>query len=505
MMSAVADGRATAGPSATALSLFQLATLGGVALLTWLHLAPFAHPALLPTIAALVGGASIWADAIRDLTRLRVGIALSIAIAVATELALGDFSSAVITTLVLRCIVVFENWATARGVERLARPLDLLPTEVRILADAGVPLIPLGSVRPGDVAVVLGGRRFPGDGIVVNGCSLVDESVLTGQPVPIEKGPGARVLAGTLNQSSALEVKIERIGRHTALRHIVETVDRGCVARAPIERLADRLQRVLTYCGLTAAAATLFATGDPRSAVAVILVMSGGAAVSTRVALLTAVGRSLARGAIVKGGACLEALWACDTAVLVPSASLAFDEPVVRAVYPAAGVSVHDVLTAAAIAERPSNHPIGRAILRSAAKNRLVIREPDRYACVPGCGIRASSDGEEILVGNTAFVTQGRLPDLAGDDVSSTVFVMRGGRYLGGIALATEPRSNATLAIAGLKSLAIRTHLFTSDSRAAAEPRSTAVGRSFRAGPRTDGAAATRAGPDKQATRGDAW
>ena len=417
----------------------------------------------------IVGGASIWKEALANIGARRIRVPASIAIAVAAELALGEYSSALMITMLLRSISMLEDWAVARGVKGLARPLDLLPTEVRIQAHAGVPLIPLGSVRAGDVAVVLGGARFPGDGTVVNGCSLVDESVLTGQPLPIEKGPGSRVMAGTLNQSSALEVRVEHVGQHTALRHIVDTLERGSLARAPIEHLADRLSNVLVYCGLTAAAATILATRDPRSAVAVILVSAGGAAASTRVAVLAAVGRSLARGAIVKGGACLEALWACDTAVLASSVSLVLDEPVVRAVYPAAGVSVHDVLTAAAIAERPSNHPIGRAIIRSAVKNRLVIRDPDRYSAVPGCGIRASSDGEEILVGNTAFVTQGRLPDLAGD-APSTVFVMRGGRYLGGIALAMQPRPNAKLAIAGLKSLAIRTHLFTGDSRAATEP-----------------------------------
>ena len=468
MISAVTDGHVK-GPSATAVNLFPLAALGGAGALAWLRLGPSAHPALLPMLAIVGGGASIWKDAIRDVTSFRIGISGSIAIAVASELAIGDVPSALVITSIFLCTSILDTWATARGFRRLSHLLDLLPVEVRIVATAGVPLIPLGSVQVGDVAIVLGGGRFPADGIVVSGHSLVDESMLTGQPTPVVKGPGARVLAGTLNQSRALEVRVERIGRHTALRQIVDTLEQECVARAPIERLADRLSRVLVWCGLTAAVATFVATRDPRAAVAVILVITGGTAASTRVALLTAIGRSLARGAIVKGGAFLEALWACDTAVLASSASLVLDEPAVRAVYPAAGVSVHEVLTAAAIAEQPSDHPIGRAIIRSATKNRLVIREPDRYASVPGCGIKASSDGEEILVGNTAFVTQGRLPDASGDDPSSTVFVTRGGRYLGAIALARQPRPGTTLVCAGLKSLSIRTHLLTEASRAAAE------------------------------------
>jgi cation transport ATPase len=364
MISAVAGGRAKANPSATAVSSLQLATLGGAGLLTWLQLGPSGHPALLPTIATLVGGASIWKEATSELAARRIGIHAAIAVAVASELALGEFSSALITTLVVRCTSVLEGWAIAR----------------------------------------------------------------------------------------------------------VETLERGCLVRAPIERLANHLSSVLVWCGLTAAAVTFLATGDPRAAVAVILVTTGGTAVSTRLALLTAVGRSLVGGAIVKGGVFLEALWACDTAVVASSALLILDEPVVRAVYPAAGVSVHDVLTAAATAERPSSHPIGRAIVRSAVEKRLTIGEPDRFSCVQGCGIKASCAGEEILVGNTAFVTQGRLPDVAGDAPSSTVFVMRGGQYLGAIALVRQPRPNARRAIAELRTLAVRTHFLTGDSGTVTEP-----------------------------------
>jgi heavy metal translocating P-type ATPase len=470
MTSAVAGGPARSGPSATAANLFQLATLGGVALLTWLQLDPFGYPAVLPAAATLIGGSSIWKEAIDDVAARRVTVPVSITIVVAAELALGEFSTALITAMLVRFTSVVDGWVMARGHRSLRRPLDLLPTDVRILAPAGVPQVPLDSLRDGDVAVVLGGGRFPADGTVVNGCSLVDESAITGQPLPVRKGPGARVLAGTLNQSNALEISVERVGRQTALRQIVATLERGRLARAPIENLADRLGRFLVSGGLTAGVVALFATRDPRAAVAVVIVVGCGIAMSTRVAVLTAIGGSLARGAVVRGGVFLEALWACDTLVLASTTSVVLDEPVVRAVYPAAGVSVHDVLTAAAIAERPSDHPVGRAIVRSAAEKRLVVREPDSFSCVPRSGIRARCDGEEILVGNTAFVTQGRLPDVFPDAPSSTVFVMRGGQYLGAIALVKRVRPNAKRAIARLKSLAIKTHLLTGDSRLATEP-----------------------------------
>jgi P-type E1-E2 ATPase len=245
--------------------------------------------------------------------------------------------------------------------------------------------------------------------------------------------------------------------------------ERGRWPRAPIEDVADRLGQFLVGFGWVAGAVTLLVTRNPRAAASVVIVVACGVGASTSVAVLTALGRSSTGRAVVKGGAYLEALWGCDTLVLASLGPLVTDDLVVRAVYPAAQASVHDVLAVAADAERPSQHPIGQAIVRSAAESRLVARVPERFSSAPGAGIRAFCDGEEILVGNFAFVTQGRLSDIPGDP-SSTVFVMRGGRYLGALCLAKQLRPDAKRAIAALKSLGIRTHLLTGDSRVTTEP-----------------------------------
>jgi len=260
-------------------------------------------------------------------------------------------------------------------------------------------------------------------------------------------------------------------GRDTVkMRLDGEAPKRGRCAHAPIEDVADRLGQFLVCSGVAAAAATLLVTRNPRAAVSVVIVVACGVGASTGVAVLTALGRGLSGRAVVKGGAYLEALWGCDTLVLASLGPLVSDDLVVRAVYPAAHASAHDVLAVAASAERPSQHPIGQAIVRSAAERHLVARVPDRFSCTPGAGIRAFCDGEEILVGNFAFVTQGRLPDSPGDTSSSIVFVMRGGHYLGALCLAKQLRPDAKRTIAALKSLGIRVHLLTGDSRIATEP-----------------------------------
>jgi Cd2+/Zn2+-exporting ATPase/Cu+-exporting ATPase len=225
------------------------------------------------------------------------------------------------------------------------------------------------------------------------------------------------------------------------------------------------------YIAMTAAVVTFIVTRDVRSTIAVIIVAGAcGVAAGTPLAILGAIGRAARSGAIIKGGIHLEALWSIDTVVLDKTGTLTFGGVRVNAVYPAARVSVREVLEAAAIAECRSEHPIGRAIVTYAAEKRIPHREPTRFTSAPGQGVRALYGSEEILVGNSGFVTAGRLPEPPGDaGDSTTVFVVRGGHYLGSVAIADVPRPEAERAIAGLKALAIKTYLLTGDSRPATE------------------------------------
>jgi Cu+-exporting ATPase len=324
--------------------------------------------------AAILCGPSVWREAIDVLALRPITVAASLVIAVAAELAVGEYSTALMTVIFIPFMSGIVGWATRRGV-------DTVGTKV-------------------------GG----------------------------------------------------------------EAPERGRCLRAPIESVADRLAQVLVGCGLAAAAVVFLVTRNPQAAVSVVIVMACGVGVSTRIAVLTALGHGSAGRAVVSGGAYLEPLWGCKTLVLASLVPVVIDDVVVRAVYPAARASVNDVLTAAAIAERPSQHPIGRAIVRSAAERRLVAREPAGFSHIRGSGVRAFCDGEEILVGNFAFVTQGRLPDIPSGPSASTVFVMRGARYLGALTVGQQLRPGARRAMADLKSMGIRAHLLTGYSRIATEP-----------------------------------
>jgi P-type E1-E2 ATPase len=241
--------------------------------------------------------------------------------------------------------------------------------------------------------------------------------------------------------------------------------------RAPIQETADRVAASLVYAAMAAALVTLVVTRDVRAMIAVLIVAgTRGVVAGTGLAMVGAIGRAARAGAMIKDGAHLEKLWSINTVVLDQTGAVTFGDVRVTTVYPVTGVSVREVLEAAVIAECRSEHPIGRAIIRYAAEKRIPQREPSGFTDTPGEGVRALDGAEEILVGNSGFVTAGRLPERPADGSGSkTVFVVRGGRYLGSVAVATMPHPDAKRAIADLKALAVKTYLFAGDSGAATE------------------------------------
>jgi heavy metal translocating P-type ATPase len=338
--------------------------------------------------------------------------------------------------------------------------------------------VAIDEVRIGDRVLVNPGARVPVDGVVLSGHSFVDEASITGEPLPAEKSAGDVIYAGTINQSGALDVRADRVGRDTSFGKIIMAVEQAERSRAPIQRTADRLSAYLVYFALGCAALTYALTRDARSTIAVIIVAGAcGIAAGTPLAVLGGIGRAARGSAIIKGGRYLEALWAIDTVVLDKTGTLTLGQPVVRALRPATGVSDGDLLSAAAVAERRSEHPLARAILRRADDMRLPRVEPDRFSYEIGRGVAATLDGVDVIVG-TATMLAARGVTLSDNgraesgDVAS-VFVARGERYLGAIDIVDQVRPESAAAVRALRAMGLRTVLLTGDRAAVAA----AVGR----------------------------
>lgn len=349
----------------------------------------------------------------------------------------------------------------------------MLPHDAEVRADGAVAPRDLSEVQAGDVVIVRPGGHIPVDGIVVTGHSVVDQASITGESLPVEKLPGAKVFAGTINHSGILEIRAENVGRDTAFGRIIEAVERAENSRAPIQRLADRLAGYLVYFALACAALTFFITGNARSTISVIVVAGAcGIAAGTPLAILGAIGRAARHGAIVKGGLYLELMGLVDTVVFDKTGTLTLGTPEIAEVLAFNGAAALDVVRVAATAERFSEHPLARAITRRAAEWSLPVREPHNFRYLPGKGIVCEVDGIHTAVGTRALMESEGIPvptEAASSQSFSEVLVAQGGFVTGAIHIVDILRPEASAAIREIKAMGCRTVLLTGDRKEVGE------------------------------------
>ena len=391
------------------------------------------------------------------------------AIAVSAALAIGEFSTALVIIVFVLAAELLEKRTVGRGRQAIQELMETLPREASLRRDGAIQEVAVAELRRGDVVIVKPGARIPVDGLVAQGNSFVNESMITGESVAAEKLSGSRVYAGTVNQSGALEVRTEAVGADTAYGRVIRAVEEAEKSRAPIQRTADRLAGYLVYFAIGCAILTYVVTRNPRSTISVIIVTGAcGVAAGTPLAILGAIGQAARKGSIIKGGLYLERLARVDTVVFDKTGTLTLGEAHVVSIRPASGATANSVLESAAIGERLSEHPLGKAILRKAAESSLKAIEPDRFAYSPGKGVVCAAAGEEIIVGNRAFLRE-RGVSLDGfaeaADHSTEVMVARGGRLLGALDVADILRPEAKRAVAALRQLGLRTALLTGDTK----------------------------------------
>ncbi|HUK10192.1 MAG TPA: cation-translocating P-type ATPase [Stellaceae bacterium] len=459
----------------------RILLVGAAAALVWFRAwEPLSSVSLIGVGGLLIGGWPILKEAFENMLQRRMTMELSMTIAIAAAAAIGQFFTALVITLFVLVAEVLEGMTVGRGRKAIRDLLEFLPREVSVRRAGAVRAIAAEELAVGDAILVAPGGRIPVDGAVLSGQSFADESRITGESMPAEKLAGSHVYAGSINQSGALEIRAERIGRDTSYGKIIEAVEQAERSRAPVQRLADRLAGYLVYFALGAAALTYFITSDIRSTISVIIVAGAcGIAAGTPLAILGGIGRSARLGAIIKGGVHLETLGRVDTVVLDKTGTLTFGRPEVQQILPAKGVEAEELLAAAATAEVRSEHPLGKAIVAYFRKQGRDIIEPEEFAYTPGRGIAAKLDDQAILVGNRIWITENRieLPSIApAAAVGSQIFVARDGALLGSIIVADTVRPEAKRAIEALDRMRVRTVLLTGDTRQVADAVGMALG-----------------------------
>jgi len=454
--------------------LLRVGLVGLAVIFCWLRLwEPVAAVDVVGLAAVLAGGYPIYREALADIFSRRMTMELSMTIALAAALAIREVFTALVIVFFVLIAEGLEELTVGRGRKAIRNLLEFLPATAERKAGSGTETVPLGSLLPGDVVVIRPGGRVPVDGEVIEGHSFVDQSTITGESLPVEKTTGTSVFAGTMSQTGALVVRATTVGRDTAFGRIIEAVERAEESQAPVQRTADRLSGYLVYFALGCAAVTYLVTRDPRSTISVIIVAGAcGIAAGTPLAILGAIGRAAQAGVIVKGGRHMEELAAVDTVVLDKTGTLTLGTPQVVGIAPV-GMTPMELLRLAATAERYSEHPAGRAILRRAAVERVETLDSTRFAAEPGKGVRCLAEGRTILVGTVAYLRASGILVPETNDIGrngSHVFVADAGEYRGSIRIADVLRADARPAIESLQRMKIRTILMTGDVASVAEP-----------------------------------
>jgi P-type Cu+ transporter len=407
-------------------------------------------------------------------------------------------AAAAIVTLVLLGQVL-ELRARSQTSSAIRALLDLSPKMARVMTtsadgtDDGTNTnndrdIPLEQVKPGDRLRVRPGEKIPVDGVVLEGSSLVDESMITGESLPVEKTTASRVIGATVNGNGYLVMRVERVGSETMLAQIVQMVSQAQRTRAPIQRLADKVAGWFVPAVIAIAVVTfiVWVSFGPElrfahaivNAVAVLIIACPCAlGLATPMAIMVGTGRGAHAGVLIKNAEALETLEKVDTIVFDKTGTLTEGKPKVVAISTAGnppGISENELLRLAASLERASEHPLGAAIVMKANELKLTLSEPANFQSTPGQGVRGTVEGKSVVVGNIALMRAlGAFGSEATISVlkpaaSTTIYVAVDGNYAGNIAVADPVKESTATALRELQAQGIRLVMLTGDNQATA-------------------------------------
>jgi Cu+-exporting ATPase len=392
---------------------------------------------------------------------------------------------------------LLEARAKGQTSDAIRRLIGLQPKTARVLRDGQEADIPVEEVIPGDIVVVRPGEKIAVDGVVTDGASAVDESMLTGESLPVEKEAGDEVFGATVNKTGSFRFRATKVGKDTALQQIVRLVQEAQGSRAPIARLADVISGIFTPVVLSIAVATfvvwyLVAPPETRFVMALVnfvavLIIACPCALglATPTAILVGTGRGAENGILIKGGEALETAHRLDTVILDKTGTVTQGRPALTDVITLGGTPEGDLLRLVASAERGSEHPLGEAIVRGAQERNLALADAAGFNAVAGHGIEATVEGRAVLLGNARLMRErgvviGRDAEeqaarLAAEGKTS-VFAAVDGRPAGVFAVADPVKPEAKEAIAILQRQGIEVVLMTGDNRRTAEAVARQVG-----------------------------
>ena len=400
-----------------------------------------------------------------------------------------DASALIIALIMLGKL--FEEIARGRASDAIRKLMDLQPRSARVLRDGAEVEVPVEQLSVDDVVVVRPGENIPVDGIVVEGQSSVDESMVTGESMPVEKGLGDEVIGATSNKVGMLKVRATKVGSDSTLSQIISLVEDAQMSRTPIQRLADKISSyfvpVVIGISFLAFGIWFFLLGESfafsLSILVAVLIIACPCALglATPIAIVVGTGKGAENGLLIKSGEYLERAKKLTTVVFDKTGTLTKGKPSVTDVLPVSGSDLKEILALAAAAERGSEHPIGKAIVGRATESGFSVPKASAFEAIPGQGIRAKVGAHNVLLGNRTLMAstaikvdtiEESLRTLESDGKTAMILAVDG-KLAGIIAVADTLKDNSVSAVKALKKMGVKVVMLTGDNSRTAQ----AIGR----------------------------
>lgn len=400
-------------------------------------------------------------------------------------------SSATIITLILLG-KFFEANAKGKTSDAIKKLIGLQPKTARVVRDGEQRDIPIEQVVPGDLIVVRPGEKIPVDATITEGSSSVDESMITGESIPVEKQPGDQVIGATVNKFGSFQCRVDKVGRDTTLSQIINLVENAQGQKAPIQKIADKVSGifvpVIILIAVAALIGWLIATRSPEhailNAVSVLVIACPCAlGLATPTAIMVGTGKGAENGILIKGGEYLQTAGTINTVVLDKTGTITLGQPTVTDIV-TSGIGEEEALRLAAAAEKNSEHPLGVSIYESGRERFGEIGDPEQFQSLTGRGISAKVEGQAVLIGNRKLMLENSI-DLNWADETVTqlesqgktaMLLARNGQAAAVIAVADTVKPSSRRAIEELHSMGIETYMITGDNQLTANAIAAQVG-----------------------------
>jgi P-type Cu+ transporter len=444
----------------------------------------------LPLGAALVAAAgftafrSVW----RATLRRQVTAHHLMTLGVVAALVVGQWVTALVVVFLMRVGDFVERFTAERARRAVKDLAALAPATARVLRDGTEVEVRADQVDVGETVIVRPGEQIPVDGEVLDGRASINQAAITGEPLPVDAGPGSLVYAATIAELGHLRVRATKVGRDATFGKVVRMVEEAEARRGRVQTLADRFSGIYLPIVAGIAGLTFLIGRDPLATAAVLVVAcSCSFALATPIAMLASIGAAARRGLLIKGGQYIETLAKADVLLIDKTGTLTLGQPRISEVTPVNGVySRNDVLSYAASAERYSEHPLAHAVRDAALRHAVSLGEPSEFEALPGQGVRAVIDGKTVVVGNRAFVAPSAADAAAWpaltDNGKTHLYVAIDGQPAGVLAAGDTMRREVPAALRELRELGLkRIELLTGDNEQTARALAEEVGIDYRA------------------------